>query len=215
MRRVCWLMTIALAMGACAPAVQERLREYSDDGLHLYQQGQYAAARDSFQAALQLKPDDVGLLYNLGQCYDRLGNASRAEHYYTECLQRSSNHAACRQALAALLVRQDRWPDAVRMVEDWLTQEPKLASAYAVDGWLWHQTSDLPRAQARLQQALQLDPHDRLALAELALVYEEMQRPDRALVLYERCLLQDPHQPDVARRLNLLLAKGAKRPRPD
>jgi tetratricopeptide (TPR) repeat protein len=117
--------------------------------------------------------------------------------------------------LSALLVREGRQPEAVRMVQDWLAREPKRAAAYAEDGWLWHEAGDLPRAQARFQQALALDPHDCRALTELALVYEEMQRPDRAVVLYERCLEQNPNQPDVAKRLTGLLAKGVGRPRPD
>ena len=62
---------------------------------------------------------------------------------------------------------------------------------------------------------LQLDPHDPRALIEMAQVYEEMSRPDRALVLYERALERDPHQDDVTARVNFLLAKGARRPQPD
>jgi tetratricopeptide (TPR) repeat protein len=112
-------------------------------------------------------------------------------------------------------VREGRQDEAVKMVEDWLAREPNLAAPYAVDGWLWHQVGDLPRAQARLQQALQIDPHDMHALIELALVYEALHRPERALVLYERALSQNPHLPQVAERLDRLKAQGVKRPRPD
>jgi Flp pilus assembly protein TadD len=101
------------------------------------------------------------------------------------------------------------------MVEDWLIHQPRLAAAYALDGWLWHQSGDLPRAQARLQQALELDPHDVTALTELALVYEDLHRPERAVVLYERVLALDARQPQVENRLHVLLAKGAGRPQPD
>jgi Flp pilus assembly protein TadD len=202
-------------LGGCGPTAQDRVTEYNDDGVRLYQRGRYADARDSFQAALTLKPDDAGLLYNLGQCYDHLGNVAAAEQTYNACLQRSPNHPACRHALATLLVRQGRWNDAVQMVQTWLGREPKLAAAYAEDGWLWHQAGDLMRARARLEQALDLDPHDSRALTELALVYESLNRPERALVLYERCLEQHPNQPEVARRLNFLLAKGVSRPKPE
>ena len=107
-----------------------------------------------------------------------------------------------------------RRKQAVAMVEDWLARRPKRSDPYAEDGWLWHQAGDLPQAQARLQQALDLDPHNVRALAELALVYEHLGLPERAVVLYERALDVDPGQPDVAQRLNQLRAQGAGRPKP-
>jgi tetratricopeptide (TPR) repeat protein len=204
-----------LLLGGCAQTAQERAQEYNEDGVQLYQSGRFVEARECFQAALALDAEDAALLYNLGQCHDRLGNLPRAEQSYNACLQRSPNHANSRHALATLLVRQGRWDEAVQMVQDWLAREPHLASAYAEDGWLWHQAGDLLRAQGRLQQALDLDPRDCRALTELALVYEAMQRPERALVLYERSLEQNPHQPDVKTRMSFLLTNGVNRPRPE
>lgn len=202
-------------LGACAPTAQDRVRDYNDDGMHLYRQGAYAKAAESFEAALALEPGDASLLYNAGQCHERAGNAAKAEQYYNACLQKAPNHPACRNGLAALMVRQGRRDEAVRMVEGWLASQPRLAAAYAADGCLRHQFGDLPAAKLRLEQALELDPHDTRALVELGLVYEALQRPDRALVLYERALDEDPRQDEVADRLRRLQAQGVKRPRPE
>jgi Flp pilus assembly protein TadD len=215
MRGAARIAVYLMCLAGCAPMGQERLHDYNEDGLYLFQRGDYNEARESFQAALALRPEDAGLMYNLGECYDRLGDDKKAEQYYNECLARAPNHPACRHALACVLVRGGRGGEATDMVHDWLAREPKLAAAYAEDGWLWHQAGDLPRAQARLHQALELNPHDERTLVELALVYEAMQRPDRAVVLYERVLERNPNQVEVARRLNQLQAKGAGRPRPD
>jgi Tfp pilus assembly protein PilF len=211
-----WLAVLALVwLGGCAPTAQDRVREYNEDGLHLFKQGAYGQAAESFEAALALTPGDPALLYNAGQCHDRANNAAGAEHYYTACLERAPNHAASRHGLASLMVRQGRQAEARQMADAWLAGEPKLASAYALDGWLWHQAGDLPRAQARLQQALELDPRDLRALVELGLVYEALQRPERALVLYERALQQDANQPEVAQRVKRLQEQGVKPPKPD
>jgi tetratricopeptide (TPR) repeat protein len=215
MRRAGWLLGIGLVLTGCMPVDQERVRDYNQDGVHLFQLGDYRSARESFEAALALKPGDPGLFFNLGQCYDRLGDLAKAEHCYHECLARATNHAECRHALGGLLVRTGRRDEAVRMVQDWLAREPRLAAAYAEDGWLWYQAGDLPRAQARLQQALEFDAHDPRALIELARVYEALQRPDRAAALYERVLERQPRQAEVAKRLNQLRAQGAGQPRPD
>jgi Flp pilus assembly protein TadD len=215
MRRVWVVVGLALCLGGCASPQDERVRDYNEVGVTLFRQGNYAVAADSFQAALALQPEDAALMYDVGQCYDRLGDASRAEQFYNKCLQRDAHHTACRTALSRLMAGQGRTDEAVKMVEDWMAREPKLAAAYAADGWLWHHEGNLPRAQSRLQQALVLDPHDRSALAELAVVYEKMQRPDRAVVLYERMLQEDPHQPDVVDRLNRLQAQKVGRPKFD
>jgi tetratricopeptide (TPR) repeat protein len=205
----------ALGMAGCAVPVDERVRDYNEDGVYLYTHGDYSPARESFEAALALRPEDAALMYNIGECYDHLGNVVKAEKYYRQCLGCSPNHCACRHALIVLLVRTNRRPEAVSMVQDWLAKEPKSAVAYAEDGWLSRQMGDLPRAQTRLQQALELDPHNETALAELAQVYEDMHRPDRALVLYERILERDPKQSEIISRVNYLLTKGAGRPHPD
>jgi Flp pilus assembly protein TadD len=215
MRRLGWLVGLALCLGGCVSPEQERLRGYNAEGVALFQRGEYAVARQNFQAALELQPGDPALLYNLGQCSDRLGDTAAAEHAYTDCLHQAPAHAPCRHALCRLLVRAGRTPEAVRLVDDWLQREPAAAGPYAADGWLWFQAGDLPRAQGRLQQALERDPHDCQTLIQLAQVYEAMHRPERAVVLYERSLRQDPQQPDVVQHLNALRAQGIGPPHPD
>jgi tetratricopeptide (TPR) repeat protein len=215
MRRASRLLVLALCVLGCETASQERLRDYNQDGVYLFERGDFTAARASFQAALALKPEDPGLLYNLGECCNRLGQTAKAEQYYNQCLAQAPNHADCRHALASMLIRGGRKDEATRLVEAWLMREPRLAAAYAEDGWLWHEAGDLPRALARLQQALELDPHEPRALVELALVYEAMQRPDRAAALYERVLERAPNQTEIANRLNRLRSQGAGQPHPD
>ena len=213
-RLVCW-SGIAVMIAGCVTTEEELAHEFNTEGVRLFQQGNFGGAQQDFQAALQLTPGDADLVYNIGQCHERQNDLARAEQTYNECLQKAPNHAACRHALAALLIREGRRPEATHMVEDWLSHQPRLAAAFTLDGWLWHQTGDLPRAQSRLQQALELDPHDIRALTELAMVYEDYHRPERAVVLYERILALDAHQPQVENRLQFLLANGAGRPRPE
>lgn len=215
MRRLGWVAGLALGVGACAPTLQERAREYNLDGVYLYQKGSYVGARDSFRAALSLQPGNPDLLFNLGQCYDHLHDDVRAEQSYNQCLGISPNHAECRHALAVLLRRTGRGADATRMIEDWLRKEPKLAAAYAEDGWLRAENGDPVSAQKRFLQALGIDPHDNRALTELARYYETTHRPDRALVLYQRALQYNPQQPALVERVSYLRSQGVGLPHPD
>jgi Flp pilus assembly protein TadD len=215
LRSGCLLLAVTATWPGCLAPPDQRVRDYNEDGVYLFERGNYALAQQSFQAALALQPDDAGMLYNLGECYDRLGDFAKAEKCYRDCLEHAPKHPLCRHALVALLVQTNRRPEAERVIQEWLVKEPKDAQSHAEAGWLARQTGDLPGAQARLYVALEIDPHNERALTELGQVYEAMQRPDRALVLYERALANDPRQADLSDRVNYLLAKGAGRPRPE
>jgi tetratricopeptide (TPR) repeat protein len=204
-----------LAAAACASEVQQRVREYNEDGVHLFQKGAYRQAKQSFEAALALTPESANLLYNIGQCHDRLGDRVEAERIYKECLARAPDHAECRHAWAVLLVESGRQPEAVRMVEDWLRARPELSSPYVEDAWLRGRDGDLMHARGRLQQAIDKDPRDSRALAELGRIYEKLDKPGRALLLYERSLTVDPQQPELTRKVADLRARKVKPPRPD
>lgn len=208
------LLAGLLAAG-CASPMQERVEFFNEDGVHLFSKGDYRAARDSFELALTLTPDDPGLLYNLGRCCDRLGETQKAEQYYVQCLQIDDKHAEARLAYADLLQRTGRQEQANRMILTRLQDHPNKVDALVLDAWRLRQERALPLAHGRLQQALALDPHHPRALTELGILYEEMGLPDRSLVLYERALLNHPDQTEVARRLESLKARGVSRPLPD
>jgi len=204
-----------IGVGACAPTSQDRVREYNEDGLQLFRQGAYDKAAETFEAAIALEPGDPALLFNAARCYDRAGNAAKAEQYYNTCLQKAPNHAGSRNGLAALLLRQGRRDEATHMIEGWLASQPTLGAAHTAHGILLHQFGDLPAAKLRLEEARRLDPHDARALVELGLVWEGLGSPERALDCYERALDEDPHLDEVADRLHRLQAQGVKRPLPD
>jgi tetratricopeptide (TPR) repeat protein len=203
-----------LYAAGCETADQERLRQLNTDAMHRFGQGDYNGARESFENALIIKPDDINLLFNVGQCYDRQGDTAQAEKWYRQCLEKTDNHSECRHALIVLLNRTKRRPEAEKMIKDWLAQSPNLPGPYAADGWLLRLNHAHPQALDQLQQALKLDMHYVPALVELGILYEEMNLPERSLDLYERALAQNPNQPEVAERLNSLRQQKVGRPKP-
>lgn len=210
-----WAVMALVVAAGCQTTADLRVKEFSDDGIQMFARGNFPAARDSFEAALTLTPQDPGLLYNLGQCYDRLGDWRKAEQYYLTCLQLAPTHGDARQAQASLLYRTGRTDEANRLILEWLQQQPNLADAYVLDAWRLRQDKALPQAQGRLQQALALEPNNRRALVELGIIYEMLAMPERALALYERALIVDPRQPEIAERVAQMHAKGIQRPLPD
>ncbi|HVS37553.1 MAG TPA: tetratricopeptide repeat protein [Gemmataceae bacterium] len=215
MRRLGLAAVLAVSVGGCVSTDDQRLHDYNDDGIALYHRGAYDEARETFQAALKLKPADPNLLCNVGQCYDHLGQTDRAEETYRDCLRQAPGHADCLHALTALLVRENKRGDADQLVGDWIRREPRSAAAYAEFGWLCVQDKDYPRALSACQHAYELDPRDVHALNQLGRIYEVMNRKDRALAMYERSLEYQPHQPEVGTLVSRLKADGAREPHPD
>jgi Tfp pilus assembly protein PilF len=210
------LLALFLPIAAgCQTDKQERFRQYSDDGVHLYQRGDYVGARDQFEVALTLGPKDANVLYNLGQCNDRLNRPEQAENYYQQCLVVNANHADCRHALAVLLYRTGRRNDADQMIQAWLANEPTSSAACAEDGWRLRHNGEYEFAVGRFQQALHNNPRNLRALLELGQLYEEHQHPELALTMYSRALELNPQQPELKDRINQLKAKGVGKPLPD
>lgn len=199
----------------CGTADLERVRYFNDDGVYLFERGDYRTAQDSFEAALALQPGDAHLLYNLGQCCHRQNRMSQAETHYRQCLQVSPNHADCRHALVVLLLWDGRRREAEEMIDDWLRREPQRADPYVEDAWRLRQNGQLEQAKGRLQQALALDPRHVRALTELGILYEVERHPDRALVLYERALQVSPERPELVARVNHLRSQGIRSARPN
>jgi tetratricopeptide (TPR) repeat protein len=213
------LLPLCLSLLPCLPGclayVDERVPQFTEDGVQLYQRGDYPHARECFEMALQLHPGDANLMYNVAECHDREGNTGKAEEMYRLCLDRSANHARCRHSLALLLYRTGEAKKARQMIEDWVAAEPQSPDALIEDGWRLRQGGELHQALARYQQALHHDPNHVRALTELGLLYEQQQQPERALYLYERALARDPRQPELLEHVRVLKGRGVGKPLPD
>jgi tetratricopeptide (TPR) repeat protein len=158
--------------------------------------------------------NDSVLIYNTAQCHDRLGEVQKAEELYAYCLQRDPKHGDARLALVSLKYRTGRAAEANTTIQTWLQQERHLADPYVADAWRLRQEKAYPQAMARVEQALSIEPRNRRALTEMAILLEIQGLPDRAMLLYQQILQADPQQVEIAERYEQLKAKGIKAPEP-
>lgn len=211
-----WLVAVLLtSVGGCSLTSQDRFQEFHDDGVYLFGRGDYVAARESFAMALEIEPQNANLLYNIGQCYDRNGDWQRAEKSYVQCLEKDPAHAEARFAYIVLLYETDRRTEASNAIDEWLSINPEIAAPYVADGWRLHQEGAIIDALARVQQGLAKEPRNMRGLVEMGQIYERLDRPSRALILYERALEQNPKQVDLVSRVEYLRAKNVGKPLPN
>ena len=213
--RCLWYAASCLLLAGCDLLVQERFQDYTQEGIFLFGKGEFQGARECFQEALILLPNDPNMLFNVAQCYDRQGDGKKAESYYRLSLEKKPDLVDARFALAMLIYRSGRRTEATQMIQDWMKEQPQMAEAFTLDGWRLRQESAYPQAQGRFQQALAIERNNPRALTELASLYEVVQRPDIALVLYERALDRDPRQPLLMQKVSQLRDRGVRPPLPD
>ncbi len=97
-------------------------RGHFERGTTLYQQGRYAEAATAFEAAYQAVPNGV-VRYNLGQCYEKLGDLSRAIDSYRAYL-REVPRAEDRPEVEANITRLEKRLGEQRRVQVSISSEP-------------------------------------------------------------------------------------------
>jgi tetratricopeptide (TPR) repeat protein len=191
----------------------------NSEGVRMFQQGYYDAAAQRFRQAIQTEPNNPDSYYNLAAYYHRQGKTqqvaadlSQAESYYRQCLDRNPNHVECRRGLAVLLVEQGRSEEAFAMLEDWATQNPTLSAPKIETARLFEEFGNRDAAKEHLTAALAVSPNDPRALAALGKLREDMGDVNQALSNYQRSLMMNHSQPELAQRVSALQSAGIGAP---
>ena len=185
------------------------------EGVRLFQQGNYQAAAQKFQEAIQRDPANADGYYNLASTYHRLGKLNeraadlqQAETLYNQCLDHNPNHEDCYRGLAVLLVETNRSDKAITLVKGWSDQSPTLAAPKIELARLCEEFGNPDQAKNHLRDALVLAPDEPRALAALGKLHEQSGNTAQALAVYQRSLARNQFQPLVAQRVASLQAAG-------
>jgi Flp pilus assembly protein TadD len=187
----------------------------SNQGVTLYEQGNYLGAANSFQRALEKQPGNADCFYNLGATYHQQsklfgqpGDLQTAEQYYHLCLARNPDHAACQRGLAVLLVETGRTGDAATQLEQWAARQPENPEPRIELARLCHEQGDELDAENYLIDAVSIDPENPRALVALGQIRESSGDTQQALVNYSKALELDRNQPTVAAKVATLSSSG-------
>ena len=187
----------------------------SNQGVTLYEQGNYLGAANSFQRALEKQPGNADCFYNLGATYHQQsklfgqpGDLQTAEQYYHLCLARNPDHAACQRGLAVLLVETGRTGDAATQLEQWAARQPANPEPRIELARLCHEQGDELDAENYLIDAVSIDPENPRALVALGQIRESSGDTQQALVNYSKALELDRNQPTVAAKVSTLSSSG-------
>ena len=201
--------------GALAMAVLAGCKMAADgqnlQGARLYQQGQYEAAMQRFQKALQTDPTNADAYYNLAATLHRLGIArndqallGQAETLYNQCLDINENHTDCYRGLAVLLAETGRSDRAFNLLKNWAARNPRTADARIELARLFEEFGDPDTAKQHLTEAIHIDQYNARAWNALGRLREQSGEYVQALADYQRSYNLNQFQPEIADRIAAL-----------
>lgn len=203
----CSAVAVALA---CIASVGCGLSSYQNNstGVQLFEQGNYDGAARRFQQAIADDPSFADGYYNLASTHHRLwkfrgapNDAAQAEQLYRLSIDRDAEHREAYRGLATLMNEQGRSQESFALIGNWAARSTKPAEARVELARLYQEYNDYASAQARLREAIELDPRNARAFAALAQLQEQIGDPSQALTNYTRSFELDRTQPEIEQRI--------------
>lgn len=188
-------------------------------GRQAFESGQYAAAINDFQQALQLNPRDADAYYNLAASHYAVGKQSQnqqwlkqSENLYRQAIALNDQHTDAHRGLAALLIETNQEQYAFDLINTWKNRYPTSPEPTIELARLYQEYGDNRRATDLLADALRLDGQNVRALKAMGHIREVQGQTHLALDNYLRVLQLDNRQTDVAQRVATLQTQLAQLP---
>lgn len=180
-------------------AQRRKLDSYAE-GLAFAAHSRHAEAIACYERALREKPDDIRVLFALGNTARQLGMVQPAESFFRRVLAAEPQRIEAIVNLANLLRSQGRFEAAQALLAPALAGNRDSPELWLTLGSVYRETGDVDRAAEHYREALALKHDYPPALANLADMLADCGEVDEALALYDRALKRDPQNAQA--RLN-------------
>jgi tetratricopeptide (TPR) repeat protein len=172
--------------------------------------GNAGAAARSYRKALQLKPRDARLHYNLSLALDRLGDVSAERKELERTVELDPKLAAAQDQLGLLALRSGQQANAERLFKKTLAIDPTFAEAQSNLGVLYSQQGKNADAARLFQQAIESDPKYAKAYVNLGLLMAQQGNFSEAEQKFRAAIQLDSGYADAYAALGMLQAKTGR-----
>ena len=196
----------ALELDSECAAIHHRL------GLAYYKEGEFDAAKDSFQKAISLNPLSAHYHYSLGQLlqdyYDLDGAWQEAIHEFTRAIELDPSYVEARYDRGSLYDKRGELEKACHDFQQVVARMPNYAARYNL-AVLYIKRQMWSEAQQVLEEILRIEPNDSDAYYHLADVHLK-RSGDLSLAIdcLKSAVERDPDHLDARFALGLLYAKN-------
>jgi tetratricopeptide (TPR) repeat protein len=205
---------LAIALALCgavqaqddaATFVPSVAREAAAEGNAAFAKGDYKAAKAAYERVLDLAPDNLVALVNLGLIEFRTGDAGKAEKILKQALARRLETGPAWLTLGMLYFQQGKIEPAFAALSQAVLHDPANARAHNHLGVVLGRKGWLDGAEAELRRAVEIDPAYRDAHYNLAVVYLQRRPPAMELArrhYYKAVELGGPPDPEIEKKLS-------------
>ncbi len=176
--------TAAIASESTTPPpdfVPTIAREAAAEGDAAFAEKDYARARSAYEKVLDLVPDNLLGLVNLGVVEFSTGNHEKAEMLLKRAVRIRLETAAAWLTLGIIYMDQDRFEEALAALAQAVLLDPTNARARNFLGVVIGRRGWIDGAQTELRRAVELDPSYSDAHYNLAVFYLEEKPPKTEL----------------------------------
>lgn len=167
-----------------ATYVPEIARVEAARGNEAFSKGDFKAARAAYERVLDLAPNNLVALVNLGLVEFRAGEPAKAEKYLRQALQQRLETGPAWLTLGVMEFGQGRMEEAFAALSQAVLYDPGNARAHNYLGAVLGRKGWLDGAEAELRRAVEIDENSRDAHYNLAVIY--LQRKPPAIELARR-----------------------------
>jgi len=180
-------------------------RAAAADGAAAFARKDYDRARKAYKKMLDLAPDNVVGLINLGVVEIAAKKPEEAEKALKRAVQMRLDSAAAWLTLGTMYMDQNRLDEALAALSQATLYDPNNARAHNFLGVVVGRKGWIDGAQAELRKALEIDPNYSDAHYNLAVFYLEQKPPSVELArrhYYSAVELGAEKDPDIEKTLN-------------
>jgi tetratricopeptide (TPR) repeat protein len=162
-------------------------------GLTLRQAKRYAEARQAFEKAAQLAPDDLAVFNQLVDLDLLDKHFDVARQRIRRQFQKSPNLPAGHYWEGKILAAEGKWDAAEAELQKTIQLDPNFSNAYDLLVQTYLATNKLPQAVSQLEGLLSKNPNNTPALMTLGLIYDRMNDFPKERDAYEKLLAINPN----------------------
>lgn len=168
--------------------------------------GQKDQALATGKRLLQLQGETPAAYLVFAVINDKVDRPAEALEAYQRVLDKEPGHLVAARARAGLLAREQRVPEAIRLLEDSAARNPKAPEPLVDLAQLEERAGNVPGAAAAYRRAIERAPENPILLNNLAyLLSADPATRDEAVPLAERAHALAPKSPVVADTLGWIL----------
>ncbi|KQC06581.1 MAG: hypothetical protein APR54_07055 [Candidatus Cloacimonas sp. SDB] len=165
-----------------------------------YNSENLTSAQESFEAVLEMEPNNIEATFYLGLIGYNLRDLDTAESFYLKALELDPDNNTIKNYLSRVYLDQSRNDEAVSLLSE-IAEDTQDILVWMRIGKIYSEMEYYDEAQAAFEKAIEIDPEYCNSYLEIGYLFFEQNYYDEAIPYLERTAKSFPDDDDVQKKL--------------